>query len=273
MRTAVLIVPAADAELAADRLWAAGARGVEERANGDGGTSLHAVLAADDEVSRARLGTLPVGWRLGFEDADDEPSATWRDHARPTDVGGGLVLRPAWIAPTRARCEIAIEPGGSFGLGDHPTTILSAAAAWRVVRAGESVLDVGSGSGVLSLVAARRGASRIVAIDVSDAAVAATRANAVANGAADLIEASATPISEIADRFDVVLANLLAPTIVSMAADLRRVTRRLLVISGVLDGRFEHVVDALAPLEVHRVARRDGWAAVELVPPVSPVVT
>lgn len=269
MRTIVVTVPASAAEIAADRLWSAGARAVEERPAGSGRVELRTSLAADDDTSLERLGVLPAEWVVGFEDVDEAVSETWRDHARPVTVHPGLVIAPAWtrVEPARGLTVIRIEPGASFGLGDHPTTRLSAALADEVIGEDDRVLDVGCGSGVLSILAALRGASRIVAVDIAEAARDATLDNAARNGVAGAIDVSTTSVHEIGDEFDVVLANILAPVLVSMAPALRRLTAPggSLVVSGVLDGGYEHVLDSLHPMRSVDARHLDGWSAVRLV--------
>lgn len=267
VRLVELEVPIEEADIAADRLWCAGARGVEEIDLGPGRVGLRSVLGADPGVSVDRLGPLPESWRLSFVDVDAAPAETWRDFARPVEVGERLVIRPAWCAPlTGDRLEIEIEPGGSFGLGDHPTTQLTAAAAMRLVVPGSRVLDVGCGSGVLAIVAARLGAERAIGIDIADAAIDATLDNARRNEVADVVSADTRPLAEIDEAFDLVLANVLAPALVAMADDLRRCLAPggSLVVSGILADRHEHVVEALRPLRVVRVDTLDAWAAVEL---------
>lgn len=267
MRVLQIVAPLADAELAADRLWGAGAGAVEEVRLDELRVGLRSVLSGDDVVSRSRLGPLPADWHLEWIELPDEPSQTWRDFASPVDVDRRVVLRPAWLPEIDdGRLEIAIEPGGSFGLGDHPTTRLSAAATARWAAPGCTVLDVGCGSGVLGILAARLGAARVVAVDVAEAAVEATRDNAERNGVAERLTVSSTPLDEVTGEFDLVLANVLAPTIVSMAADLRRVLAPggVLVVSGILAEAHEHVLEALAPLRAVRTDVLDAWAAVEL---------
>lgn len=267
MRVVQLVAPDGQADLAADRLWQAGATAVEELPAGDGRVALRSVLAADDDVTRARLGVMPDDWHLEWVEVPDNPSEAWREAVEPIDVDGRLVLRPAWLPSIDDdRLEIAIEPGASFGLGDHPTTRLSASAAARLSFPGCRVLDVGCGSGVLGIVAARLGAAGVVAIDISEAAIEATRENALRNGVEHLVAASSTPLADLDGEFDLVLANVLAPTLVEMAPDLRRVLAAggRLVISGVLAERHDHVVAALAPLRAVRTDVLDAWAAVEL---------
>ncbi|MEY2414915.1 MAG: ribosomal protein methyltransferase, partial [Ilumatobacteraceae bacterium] len=162
---------------------------------------------------------------------------------------------------------LRIEPGATFGLGDHPTTMLSMRAIRRSLRAGSTVLDVGCGSGVLAVGACVLGAAYAVAIDIAPASVPITTMNALANGVADLVEVSTTLLAEIDRHFDVVVANILAPTLIELADDLVRVVAPsgVLIISGVLADRHDHVEAALRPLHsIHREVL-DGWAAITMV--------
>jgi ribosomal protein L11 methyltransferase len=124
------------------------------------------------------------------------------------------------------------------------------------------VIDVGCGTGVIAVTAAVLQDRPVRAIDVASAAVEATIDNARRNGVGDRVQVDATALADIDDDYDVVVANILAPTLVSLAADLRRVTRPTgrLVISGILAGSHQHVLDALAPMEVERTddSRRMG---------------
>ncbi len=179
-----------------------------------------------------------------------------------------LVVRPAWVsfqAPSGVTV-LHIEPGATFGMGDHPTTILSLRAIRPQVRPGCTVLDVGCGSGVLAIAACVFGAGRAVAIDIAPAAVPVTIANATANGVADRVQASTTDLADIDGVYDLVVANILAPTLVALAADLRRVLAPggALVISGILAEANAHVLAALSPLHVVATAELDGWAAFTL---------
>jgi ribosomal protein L11 methyltransferase len=140
---------------------------------------------------------------------------------------------------------------------------------WRAVRDGRSdarVLDVGCGSGVLAVGAVLAGARSADGIDISPAALAVATANAQRNGVADSVWVGTTPLAEISSTYDVVVANILAPTIIELADDLTRVLADdgVLIISGVLADRFGHVVPALQPLRVRQVDEMDGWAAVTL---------
>jgi ribosomal protein L11 methyltransferase len=264
----VVTVPAADAELGADRLMQAGAFAVEERSATAGTVELWAVLAESDASARRLLGELPAAWSLRTEAVDPTPADTWREHATPVHIAPDLVLRPAWLPPLDEQgvTEVAIDPGATFGLGDHPTTRLSAAAVWRTRPVPHRVLDVGAGSGVLAIVAVLAGADSASAIDIADIAPAVVVDNAARNGVADRITASTTPLAEVDGMFDLVVANILAPELVALAPDLRRVTTGagMLVVSGVLAARYDHVLAALAPMELEGVDELEGWAALVL---------
>jgi ribosomal protein L11 methyltransferase len=108
-----------------------------------------------------------------------------------------------------------------------------------------------------------------LAIDIADVSPAVVAANAARNGVADRIDASTMPLADVGGTYDFVVANILAPELVALAPDLRRVTARTgtLVVSGVLADRYDHVLAALAPMQPVSVDELDGWAAVVLRQP------
>jgi len=261
MRQLVVTVPAVEVELASDSLWGLGVVAIEEREAADGEVELWTSLGED--VNGVEL---PWPWR--FVEVDGAVADTWRQFATPVWVQPDLVVRPAWVpfdAPLGVTV-LQIEPGATFGMGDHPTTVLSLRAARRLVAAGCTVLDVGCGSGVLAIGACVFGAASAVGIDIAPAAVPTTEANAVANGVADRVAVGTTDLVDVEGSYDLVLANILAPTLVALADDLRRVLAPggALVISGILADAHDHVLAALAPLQVVETETLDGWAAVTL---------
>lgn len=257
----VVSVTADQAEAASAALWGMGVTAVEERTLDDQSVELRTSLGDDVTCLPADF-----SWSWHIEHVDDEVVETWKRFAQPTWVTDTLVVTPEWCPPVNAAgvTELTIDPGSTFGLGDHPTTVLSLATLRAVVRSGCTVLDVGSGSGVLAIGAALFGARQVTAIDISPAAVPVGARNALRNGVAHLIDFSNEPAHSLTGHYDVVVANILAPALVALSSDLTRLCAGTLIVSGLLTDRTLHVTAALQPFEVVNVAEHNGWSAVTL---------
>lgn len=269
MLAIVVTVPAVESDLASDALWALGVTAIEERSP-EAPTQDHLVelwtsLGTDVHVITKAADAFPARWRWKTVEVDPETVESWKAHAVPSWVDRDLVVVPAWLDPTISQdvLRVDIDPGAAFGLGDHPTTVLTLRLLRRFIWPGATVLDVGCGSGVLAVTAARLGAPYVEAIDISPAAIEATAANAARNGVAGAVTVSGRPLANVEEQFDIVLANLLAPVVVDLATDLRRVLAPsgALIVSGVLEANHDHVRAALAPLQIVEIATREGWAA------------
>lgn len=266
-RHAVSVVVAPEAaELAADRLFSLGATAVSEEAVGS-----EVRLVADLDAAGLRE-LLAAGEQAEVLERQDAWDHGWRAHARTWRCGQRLVLRPAWHEPeplAEEEVELVVEPGGAFGSGSHPTTRLCLAAVERHVHPGDAVLDVGSGSGVLGVAAARLGAGRVEAIDVDPEAVRATAEVASLNGVAERVTVSAAPLSDVAGRFDLVLANLLVPIIEELGAELvaHLAPGGTLVLSGLLVEHEERALAAVAPLTALGRHELEGWISLEVGAP------
>lgn len=276
----VVTVAGTEVELASDVLWSLGVVAIEERVSeGDivDGTVDHLVelwtaLGDDGDVALHAASAFPSRWRWRLVEVDDSVAHTWREHVSATWVAPDLVVCPSWVsfsAPHDAPADLVvidIEPGATFGLGDHPTTMLTLRALRQSLAAGADVLDVGAGSGVLSVAAALFGAGSVMAIDISPASPPTVAANAAANGVAGVISASTTSLHDVEGTYDVVLANILAPTLIDLAEQLVRVVASdgVLIVSGILAERHDHVLAALAPLVVVQTDELEGWACVTL---------
>lgn len=271
-----LIRVAVDAELTdvvSDRFWQAGVRAVTENDLGGGQVEVVSSVGNDQDDINRTIATFDAGWTWTVDEVDATPGDSWKDHAAPIWFRTDRVLVPAWIdrdtveGIEHARTVTVVDPGSAFGLGDHPTTRSSAsrlAATLETDPGVRSVLDVGCGTGSLSIVAAQMGVPTVRAVDVARAAATSTRANAALNGVGDVLDVDTTPVAQLRGEYDVVIANILAPVLVSIAPDLRRLTAPTgtLIISGVLERRHDHVLSALAPLRVSETIVDDGWITI-----------
>jgi ribosomal protein L11 methyltransferase len=229
---------------------------------GDGNVRLVADVSAPAALDRR--------WRVEVAEVPEGAGLDgWREFARPVRAGRGVVLHPAWLPRppvVEGAVVVVLDPGHAFGSGSHPTTRLCIAALEDALRGGESVLDVGCGSGVLSIAACLLGAAGSEAIDVDPAAVAATAANAAANGVADRLLVSDTPVEELVGAYDVVVANIGCSVLRGLRTALvERVSRGgVLVLAGFLDAQADEVLAAYAGYgEVDRRSE-EGWTVLIL---------
>jgi ribosomal protein L11 methyltransferase len=258
-----LVVSADQAELATDRLWAEGAIAVEEQA-GDG-TEV-ALVAGFPTAAAAATVARSVGGEL-IEVDETTWRDVWRRHAQPVRVGS-LVVAPAWrdVEVGGADLIVSIDPGGCFGSGSHPTTRLMLAELQRRIVPGATVFDVGTGSGVLAVAAARLGAGRVVAVDIEPEAVGVTERNAESNRVAERIEVSTDDATAVAGTFDLVVANLTAAVLAGLAPALVAAVAPggLLLLSGLLPGQWPHIAERFEALSALDVVTLEGWVGVVL---------
>jgi ribosomal protein L11 methyltransferase len=200
---------------------------------------------------------------------DESWRDVWKRYARPVEVAS-LVVAPAWrplpVEVGDGRPVVPIDPGGSFGSGTHATTRLLLAQLVARLIPGSAVFDVGTGSGILAVAAARLGAGRVVAVDIDADAVEVARANAANNGVADRIDVSTDPAERVRGPFDLVVANLTAAVLASLAGPLVEAVKPggVLLMSGMLPGQWEHIAQRFSALDVIEMPVLDGWVGAVL---------
>lgn len=199
--------------------------------------------------------------------------ASWRDdwkkHFGVQRIGRALVVRPSWVDYKLKGGEtvIQIDPGMAFGTGQHPTTAMCLRLLEETVQPGMSVLDLGSGSGILSIAAAKLGAARVLALDIDPQAVKATGENAATNAAATVVEAREGPLGAAGgETFDIIVANISGLTLERLAADLTRSLNSdgVLIASGFLEDAVEGLRRGFegVGLRIDRVADEGVWRAI-----------
>ena len=265
-----------EVEFVSDLLWSLGVVAIEEHWDPGGVVRLQTSLGDDLEVVERAMNSLPIELDWSTTSVNEAVANTWREFARPTVIGHRMVIAPIWCAdqdvaeavatlpqPDQA-IVIPIEPASTFGMGDHPTTMSSLLVIEKYLQPGDVLIDVGCGSGVLGIGALRLGASRAIGMDINPSCVPVSQENARLNEVSDRWAVTSEPLAVIGIPGDIVVANILAPALIELSGEIQRLTRPngLLVISGVLAEHYEHVAQALKPLqEIDRI-EIGGWAAV-----------
>lgn len=243
-----------DPDIVAAWLWVAGAQGVWVRPD-----DVVATFASTDAL-------VPDGGT--WEDVPEvDWAAAWREGIEPVSAGPFDIV-PTWLADDHpeasGRVRLVLDPGRAFGSGHHDTTMGCLEALAGLELAGRSVLDVGTGTGVLAIAAARRGAGPVTGVDVDLDAVEVARANAAANGVT--LDLAVGSVDAVSGTHDVVVANVLTQTIIDLAGTLVAVTAPggWLVTSGIGIERAPLVVDALTAAGLVDVTtrQRGEWAVV-----------
>jgi len=202
---------------------------------------------------------------------------SWKANFQPIRIGRRLMIVPAWLTPPLAPgdVEVRLDPGMAFGTGTHPTTQLCLQAIERHLKPGQPMLDLGTGSGILAIAAAKLGAGPILAVDIDAEAVRIARENAVANGVAERLHIDDGSLAEVlAGRYGpqwvgvpFVVANILARVIVNLLeAGLAQTVAPggLLVLSGILDSQAYQVLGALPQHGLTLAAQEqiEDWVAI-----------
>jgi ribosomal protein L11 methyltransferase len=255
-------------------LYAAGCGGFEVRETAKP-PAVAGYLPVDDRLE-ARLeqlqdalaklpefGVSGAGTELTLRYVEEADWATaWKAYYKPMRIGKHLVVTPPWETPELGPDDLAIvvDPGMAFGTGSHPTTQLCLVALEEYVKPGMFVADVGTGSGILAIAAAKLGAGRVAANDIDPLAVKIARENAAINGVTVHVSEHMGP------QWDIVVANILADVIIDMAYDFAGWIRQgsgIFIASGIIDTREQDVRQAAeAAGLVLKDARHQGeWVA------------
>ena len=237
-------------------------------------------LEEDDAAGMARLEKLLQRLDLQMTVAplpDVDYEESWKDSYPPQPIGKKLIVLPYWLSDTdtEGREKVILAPGLTFGTGAHPSTQMVMEAMEELVSPGADCLDLGSGSGILSIAALRLGASTATGVDIDPKAEDIARENAAYNGfAAPAFTALTGNVTADADlmarlsqkEYDIVLVNIVADVIIGLAPTLPSflTERTKLICSGILDTRLEDVRAALtaAGLTVTSVRQKEDWRCV-----------
>lgn len=207
-----------------------------------------------------------VSWKAV---ADEDWAETWKEFFHTEKIGARTVIKPTWEEYEAGAGEIVAEldPGAAFGTGQHATTALCIRALEELVRPGMTVFDVGTGSGVLAIVAAKLGAKRVEAVDFDPVAVRVARENVRQNDVEDIVRTGQSDLLKSAEgRADLIIANIIADIIVRLFGEVEAhlAPDGTMLLAGIIEDRLQDVVEAAAlhGFAVEKIEQEKGWAAV-----------
>ena len=225
--------------------------------------------------SKAKKGEFGKGINLGSLAIDysvindDDWKNKWKEYFKPTRISKQIVVKPTWESYTPGRNEkiIEIDPGMAFGTGTHETTSLCIKMLEKYMTKNDKVLDVGTGSGILSIAAALLGASNVLAVDIDPVAVDVARENVILNKQNPIIEVQYGDLTKGIDfKANVVVANLMADLVMMLAKDVKKhlLLGGIFISSGILLEKEKEVKEAIekAGFEVIEVSKDDIWVAI-----------
>ncbi|ABZ84989.1 ribosomal protein l11 methyltransferase [Heliomicrobium modesticaldum Ice1] len=228
------------------------------------------LAALQEELSaRERSEKWPAhAWTMTDLHEDDWAHA-WKAFFKPEKVGRRVVIRPTWeeYVPKEDDLVISIDPGMAFGTGTHPTTVMCIRALEDYVHAEAHVLDVGTGSGVLSIAAALLGAKRVLAVDNDPVAVATAQENVILNQVDEIVEVRRNDLlSGLSEQADILVANIIADVIIRLAPQAAALLapEGIMIASGIIQNRLDDVVAAMTEkgFSIEELISHGEWAAI-----------
>lgn len=217
---------------------------------------------------------------LQFSNVKEEDWANnWKQYFKPLKVGEKLLIKPSWedYNNVDGRIILEIDPASSFGTGQHNTTKLCLEFLEKCINTGDKVLDLGCGSGILSIGAMLLGADSVVAVDIEDHCVRTALENAQKNDipvekytayCGNIIDDEELS-NKINGTYDIITANIVADILIAMRNHFKKYLKKdgILIISGIIDERKEEVIDKITEIgfTVEGIKELDGWVSVKLI--------
>lgn len=200
---------------------------------------------------------------------DNDWAESWKKYYKPIRIGKNIVIKPSWEDYKLVEDDIIIEldPGMAFGTGTHETTMMCTEALEQFVKSGDMVYDIGCGSGILSIVAAKLGASKVVGVDLDELCVKVSNKNIILNNVEDIIEIkSGNLLAVVEGKANIIVSNIIAEVIAKMTKDLKGYLSNngIFITSGIILEKIELVENALLEngFEIIDIVKKNEWACI-----------
>lgn len=201
---------------------------------------------------------------------EEDWATSWEKYYKPVHITDTLTVTPTWEAYVPASSEemvIELDPGMAFGTGTHETTTLCMKALEQQLVPGDIVIDLGCGSGILSITSVKLGAKHVYAYDLDEVAVKSTRENSMINGVEDQITVKHQDLlSNVHHKVDLVVSNILAEVIIKAAPDVVKVLKNngVFIASGIIDTKLEEVKEVLVRnhFRINEIERDGHWVSI-----------
>jgi ribosomal protein L11 methyltransferase len=217
-----------------------------------------------NELAQAGMMTGPRELHIRGVREEDWAHA-WKAYYHPVTIGDRFLICPSWekVPVTDGRLIISLDPGMAFGTGTHPTTQMCLEALEQVVRPGDSVMDIGTGSGILAIGSILLGADAVTGVDIDPVAVRTANENALINQVSDRIHLMTGECRDLVGQVDVIVANIVADIIIQIAPCMaeRLKSQGTLIVSGIIAPREPDVTTALtrSGLGKIKIMRQNDW--------------
>ncbi|MGD6876533.1 50S ribosomal protein L11 methyltransferase [Bacillus infantis] len=229
-----------------------------------------------DEIKEAINGLILYNIDVGLnkvtisEVNEEEWATAWKKYYNPVKISERFTIVPTWEDYTPVSSDeliIELDPGMAFGTGTHPTTVMCIQALERTVAKGDRVVDVGTGSGVLSIAAAMLGAEKVEALDLDEVAVKSARLNIKLNKVHETVSVSQNNLlNGVQEGADVVVANILAEVILRFTDDVAKTVKKggRFIASGIIQQKKQQVKEAIieAGFEIEEILQMEDWVAI-----------
>lgn len=209
--------------------------------------------------------------RIVLNEVDElDWSEAWKKYYKPVRISDRITIAPSWEnykAATEGELVVELDPGMAFGTGTHPTTVLSIQAIEKNLQPNDLVIDVGSGSGVLSIAAAKLGAKEVYAFDLDEVAVKSSAENVAYNHVQEKVEVKQNNLLQAVElEADLIVSNILAEIIVQFVSDASKNLRAngLFITSGIIQAKKQLVLDELRAnhFSIEEINEMDDWVCV-----------